>query len=45
MIVYSSRFLTRGEVWYGDESENTRLLDWIFYSLRSHRPTQARLQP
>jgi hypothetical protein len=42
MIVYSSRFLTRGEVWYDDESGNTRLLDWIFYSLRSHPAPGAR---
>jgi hypothetical protein len=42
MIVYSSRFLTRGEVWYDDEPKNTRLLDWIFYSLRSNPAPGAR---
>jgi hypothetical protein len=36
MIVYSSRFLTRGEVWFDDEPKNTRLLDWMLYNLRSH---------
>lgn len=36
MIVYSSRFLTRGEVWYDEEPADTHLLDWMLYNLRSN---------
>ena len=42
MIVYSSRFLTRGEVWFDDEPKHTRLPDWILYNLRSNPAPGAR---
>jgi hypothetical protein len=35
MIIYSSRFLTRSEVWFDDEPGNIRAVDWILYNLRS----------
>jgi hypothetical protein len=31
MIVYNSRFLTRGEVWFDEEGIDRRGLDWIQY--------------
>jgi len=36
MITYKSRFLTRAEVWYDNEPDKTRPVDWIFYRQRSH---------
>jgi hypothetical protein len=34
MLVYKSRFLTRGEVWYDDEPGGARV-DWIYHRQRS----------
>jgi len=34
MFVYKSRFLTRGEVWFDDEPDDTRV-DWIYHRERS----------
>src|SRR5437867_1252479 len=42
MIIYSSRFLTRGEVWFDEEPGNIRSLDWILYNLRSSPAPGAR---
>jgi len=39
MIVYQSRFLTRGEVWFDDEPDASKV-DWILYHQRS-RPVPA----
>ncbi len=36
MITYKSRFLTRGEVWFDNERDYTRPVDWIIYRQRSH---------
>jgi hypothetical protein len=30
MLVYKSRFLTRGEVWYDEEPDGVRV-DWIYH--------------
>jgi hypothetical protein len=35
MFTYRSRFLTRAEVWYDDEPDQSRGVDWIFYYQRS----------
>jgi hypothetical protein len=35
MITYRSRFLTRSEVWFDEEPDNTRSVDWILYHQRS----------
>jgi hypothetical protein len=35
MITYRSRFLVRAEVWYDDEPDDSRTVDWIFYYQRS----------
>jgi len=35
MIIYKSRFLTRGDVWFDDEPGDTHAVDWIFYHQRS----------
>jgi hypothetical protein len=35
MITYKSRFLTRAEVWYDNEPDDTRSVDWILYQQRS----------
>jgi hypothetical protein len=35
MIIYKSRFLTRGDVWFDDEPGDTRSVDWILYHQRS----------
>src|SRR6266480_1071724 len=34
MVIYRSRFLTRGEVWFDDEPDDTPV-DWIYYRQRS----------
>jgi hypothetical protein len=34
MFVYKSRFLTRGEVWYDEEPDGTRV-DWLYHRQRS----------
>lgn len=34
MVIYRSRFLKRGEVWFDDESDETPV-DWIYYRQRS----------
>ena len=34
MLIYRSRFLTRGEVWFDDEPDGTPV-DWIYYRQRS----------
>ena len=36
MISYRSRFLARAEVWYDNEPDDTRSVDWILYYQRSH---------
>ena len=36
MITYRSRFLARGEVWFDNEREYSRPVDWIIYHQRSH---------
>jgi hypothetical protein len=33
MLIYKSRFLTRGEVWFDDEADGTPV-DWIYYRQR-----------
>jgi hypothetical protein len=35
MIIYRSRFLARAEVWYDDDPDVTRPVDWILYYQRS----------
>ncbi|MDE3066484.1 MAG: hypothetical protein KGJ60_02935 [Verrucomicrobiota bacterium] len=35
MITYKSRFLIRAEVWYDNEADDTRSVDWIVYYQRS----------
>jgi hypothetical protein len=35
MIIYKSRFLTQAEVWYDNEPDDTRSVDWIHYHRRS----------
>ncbi|HWX21816.1 MAG TPA: hypothetical protein VN578_18090 [Candidatus Binatia bacterium] len=35
MIIYRSRFLARAEVWYDNEPDNARSVDWILYYQRS----------
>lgn len=42
MITYKSRFLTRAEVWYDDDPEDTRGVDWILYERRSQPVAGAR---
>jgi hypothetical protein len=41
MFIYRSRFLTRGEVWFDDEPDDTPV-DWIYYRHRSRPPARAR---
>ena len=36
MIVYKSRFLTRGEVWFDSKPGDIRSVDWILYNQCSH---------
>ncbi len=42
MIIYKSRFLTRAEVWYDNEPDATRPVDWILYCQRSSPVPGAR---
>jgi hypothetical protein len=41
MIIYKSRFLTRGEVWFDDEPDRVRV-DWIHYRQRSQPVPRSR---
>src|SRR5262249_109939 len=41
MLVYHSRFLTRGEVWFDDEPDDSPV-DWIYYRQRSEPIYRAR---
>jgi hypothetical protein len=45
MITYRSRFLVRGEIWFDNEANNTRGLDWILYHQRSQPVPGARTTP
>src|SRR5689334_23794685 len=42
MITYRSRFLARGEVWFDDEPDCSRAVDWIIYHQRSRPVPGAR---
>ncbi len=42
MIVYSSRFLTRGEVWFDNEPDDAQSVDWIIYHQRSRPVPRAK---
>src|SRR5437879_4316976 len=44
MIVYQSRFLTRGEVWF-DNNPTSAPLDWIVYHQRSQPVPKASWRP
>src|SRR6476661_1694574 len=44
MIVYKSRFLTRGEVWF-DDPPGRNSVDWIIYNHRSKPVRRARTKP
>ena len=44
MITYRSRFLTRGEVWFDNEPEDTGAVDWIIYHQRSRPVEGARVR-
>jgi hypothetical protein len=44
MFVYRSRFLTRGEVWYDAEPDDTAV-DWIYYRQRSSPVARTRWHP
>jgi hypothetical protein len=41
MLVYQSRFLTRGEVWFDDEPDDTSV-DWVLYRQRPSPVPRAR---
>src|SRR6266496_4095222 len=41
MLIYRSRFLTRGEVWFDDEPNGTPV-DWIYYRQRSSPVAKGR---
>ena len=41
MLIYKSRFLTRGEVWFDDEADDTPV-DWIYYRQRPNPVAKAR---
>ncbi len=45
MITYRSRFLARGEVWFDNEPDPARPVDWIIYRQRSHPVPGARSRP
>jgi hypothetical protein len=45
MIAYRSRFLVRGEVWFDNNADNTRGLDWILYHQRSQPVAGAKTTP
>jgi hypothetical protein len=42
MISYKSRFLARAEVWFDNEPDDTRSVDWIIYYQRSRPVPGAR---
>src|SRR2546423_11989326 len=42
MIIYSSRFLTRGEVWFDNAPDDAQSVDWIIYRQRSHPVPRAK---
>ena len=42
MYTWKSRFLTRGEVWFDGDRDNTRLVDCIRYQQRSQPVPGAR---
>ena len=42
MITYSSRFLTRGEVWFDNEPDDAQSVDWIIYHQRSRPVPRAK---
>src|SRR6185369_16291483 len=44
MIVYQSRFLTRGEVWFNNSPSPARV-DWIVYHQRPQPAPPARWRP
>jgi hypothetical protein len=44
MIIYQSRFLTRGEVWFDNDRSPARV-DWIVYHQRSQPAPKARWRP
>lgn len=35
MVIYKSRFLTRAEIWYDEEPDQARAVDWLCYQQRS----------
>jgi hypothetical protein len=41
MLIFKSRFLTRGEVWFDDEPNGTPV-DWIYYRQRSRTVAKGR---
>ena len=41
MLIYRSRFLTRGEVWFDDEPDGASV-DWIHYRQRSSPAAKGR---
>lgn len=43
MFIYQSRFLTRGEVWFDDEPDNTPV-DWIYYRQRPSPVARGQLK-
>ncbi|MBU6398929.1 MAG: hypothetical protein KGS61_01295 [Verrucomicrobia bacterium] len=42
MLIYKSRFLTRGEVWFDNEPDATQPLDWLLYHQRSKPVPRSR---
>lgn len=44
MVTYKSRFLTRGEVWFDNEPDDTRAVDWIIYHQRSRPVAGAKVR-
>jgi hypothetical protein len=41
-LIYRSRFLTREEVWFDNDPDDTRLVDWILYHQRSRPVPRSR---
>jgi hypothetical protein len=44
MIIYQSRFLTRGEVWY-DSNPGSEPVDWVLYHQRPQPGTKGKWRP
>ena len=44
MIIYHSRFLTRGEVWFDSEA-TSEPVDWIIFHQRSHPGSKGKWRP